>query len=569
MVNSPTTQVSRYCKYRYKNTTKKLQFLYRQLKKFFIKMNIYFPNIFGPNEDQPLDKEGALEAFTKFTQEVNDYIASQPDGKDKKPYTVMDLALGFVQVANESMCRPIRNLTEAQGHDTSKHVLACFGGAGGQHACAMARSLGMSTVFVHRYAGILSAYGIALADIVHEAQEPCTHPYEPESFQYLDERIDMLKERCREELIREGLSKDCISTEVFLNLRYDRTDCALMCNAIEDKSKNSCRHGNFEKSFLERYQREFGFDIPGRKIYVDDIRVRGVGKSSVNIRGPDNNPSGPPKPKKVTQCYFEDGLEDTSVYFLEEIASGYDIQGPAIIIDKTSTILVEPHCTACVTKEGDVRIEIGLHKHKSNIGTELDRIQLAIFSHRFMSTAEQMGRVLQRTSISTNIKERLDFSCAMFGPDGGLVANAPHIPVHLGSMQETVQYQIRNLGNDIKEGDVILTNHPVAGGTHLPDLTVITPVFYKGEPKPVFYVASRGHHADIGGLAPVMRMDESATEQRTDEAFRKCERRGRRGACTNAELPPTEKLQEMLQNLKITDKELENSKSGPEKGSGT
>ncbi|XP_078355296.1 5-oxoprolinase-like, partial [Oculina patagonica] len=176
----------------------------------------------------------------------------------------------------------------------------------------------------------------------------------------------------------------------------------------------------------------------------------------------------------TTKCYFEDGFHDTKIYLLEELSAGHTIDGPAIIVDKNSTMLVEPQCKASITTSGDIRIEIGGNQGKKSIGTELDAIQLSIFSHRFMSTAEQMGRVLQRTSISTNIKERLDFSCAMFGPDGGLVANAPHIPVHLGSMQETVQYQIRTLGDDLKEGDVILSNHPSAGGTHLPDLTVIT-----------------------------------------------------------------------------------------------
>jgi len=178
------------------------------------------------------------------------------------------------------------------------------------------------------------------------------------------------------------------------------------------------------------------------------------------------------------------------------------IEGPAIIIDQHSTILVEPQCTAFITKSGDVRIEIGKNKDRKHVTTDLDAIQLSIFSHRFMSITDQMGRVLQRTSISTNIKERLDFSCAMFGPTGGLVANGPHVPMHLGSMQETVKYQIEQLGDSLKEGDVILSNHPSAGGTHLPDLTVITPVFYPGQPDPVFFVASRGHHADVGGIAP-------------------------------------------------------------------
>ncbi|KAL9974393.1 hypothetical protein ACROYT_G011417 [Oculina patagonica] len=465
----------------------------------------FFPKIFGKNEDLPLDLEGSWSAFKKLTEQVNEFLSSQEDSAKKDPLTVEQVAMGFITVANETMCRPIRALTEARGHDTSRHVLACFGGAGGQHACSIARSLGMSTVFIHRFAGILSAYGLALADVVHEAQEPCARVYNKESFGYLDERIDILTQKCIEELKSQGFEESQISTEAFLHMRYSGTDCALMCTADpqkEAKPGESCHHGDFGQAFNERYVREFGFTIPNRQILVDDVRVRGTGHSKTSVAHEVPKASTPPPVKKTTKCYFEDGFHDTKIYLLEELSAGHTIDGPAVIVDKNSTMLVEPQCKASITTSGDIRIEIGGNQGKKSIGTELDAIQLSIFSHRFMSTAEQMGRVLQRTSISTNIKERLDFSCAMFGPDGGLVANAPHIPVHLGSMQETVQYQIRTLGDDLKEGDVILSNHPSAGGTHLPDLTVITPVFYPGQPKPVFFVASRGHHADIGGSAP-------------------------------------------------------------------
>ncbi|XP_068721717.1 5-oxoprolinase-like isoform X2 [Montipora capricornis] len=467
----------------------------------------FFPKIFGKTEDLPLDFDGSWAAFKKLTEEVNKFLSSQSDGDAKKePLSIAEVAMGFITVANETMCRPIRALTEARGHDTARHVLACFGGAGGQHACSIARSLGMSTVFIHRYAGILSAYGLALADVVHEAQEPCAREYNTESFSFLDERIDFLTEKCIKELKSQGFEESQISTEAFLHMRYSGTDCALMCSASSAKPdlqpSTACRHGDFGQAFNKRYIREFGFTIPSRQILIDDIRVRGTGHSKTSVAHEVPAADTPPPVKKVTKCYFEDGFHQTKIYLLEELAAGHSIDGPAVIVDNTSTILVEPQCKAVITKSGDITIEIGGNQTKKSIGTELDAIQLSIFSHRFMSTAEQMGRVLQRTSISTNIKERLDFSCAMFGPDGGLVANAPHIPVHLGSMQETVQYQIRTLGNDLKEGDVILSNHPSAGGTHLPDLTVITPVFHPGQSKPVFYVASRGHHADIGGSAP-------------------------------------------------------------------
>ncbi|XP_050396145.1 5-oxoprolinase isoform X1 [Patella vulgata] len=459
----------------------------------------YFPAIFGETEDQPLDKSATLAAFKTLTDQVNTFLSSQ---SGSKTMSLEEIAMGFINVANESMCRPIRALTQAKGHDTSRHTLACFGGAGGQHACAIARSLGMSQVFVHRYAGILSAYGMALADVVHETQEPCSKEYVKVSFSYLDERIEALKETCITELQRQGFDLVNIETQVFLHLRYDRTDCALMVNADSyPATSDSSKYGDFRSAFIQRYQTEFGFVLVNRCIMVDDVRVRGVGKSTAASNQNIPSYTAPPTVEKVVKCYFDSGNLDTSVFLLDKLHSGHAIQGPAIIIDKNSTVLIEPSCTGTITTTGDIHIVIGSGIIKT-VGIELDTIQLSIFSHRFMSIAEQMGRVLQRTSISTNIKERLDFSCALFGDDGGLVANAPHIPVHLGAMQETVQYQIKALGDDLHDGDVILSNHPQAGGSHLPDLTVITPVFHAGEKKPVFFVASRGHHADIGGITP-------------------------------------------------------------------
>uniref|UniRef100_A0A8B9VQB0 5-oxoprolinase, ATP-hydrolysing n=1 Tax=Anas zonorhyncha TaxID=75864 RepID=A0A8B9VQB0_9AVES len=456
----------------------------------------FFPRIFGPGEDQPLCRDAALRALRGLAERVGAGTPGQP------PMSVEEVAMGFIRVANEAMCRPIRALTQARGHDTSRHVLACFGGAGGQHACAIARALGMKKVFIHKYSGVLSAYGMALADVVHEAQVPCALRYEPAAFAQLDERIAALEQECRQALAAQGFSSDQIRTEAFLHLRYERTDCALMCSAKgHPPTPSSCRAGDFAAAFASRYRTEFGFTIPDRAVVVDDVRVRGTGSTGISCESP-LAPSGePPRVETVTRCYFEEGYLETPVFLLEQLSCDHSIPGPAIIIDKNSTILVEPGCTASLTELGDVCIAVGSGR-PSAVGTQLDPVQLSIFSHRFMSIAEQMGRILQRTAISTNIKERLDFSCALFGPDGGLVSNAPHIPVHLGAMQETVQFQIRRLGDDLREGDVLLSNHPCAGGSHLPDLTVITPVFWPGVPKPVFFVASRGHHADIGGITP-------------------------------------------------------------------
>ena len=463
----------------------------------------YFPKIFGTTEDQPLDKEATMKAFEALASQVNEFLLTSKEAISKKKMSMMEVAMGFINVANEAMCRPIRALTQAKGYDTSRHILACFGGAGGQHACAIARSLGMTRVRVHKYAGILSAYGMALADVVYETQEPCSLKYNEENFAAIDERILTLSKECVRELEKQGFSSDQIETEPYLHLRYDGTDCALMCGpSVLSSSRDSvCTNGDFMKTFVDRYQTEFGFVLTGRHVMVDDIRVRGVGKSFPAHETPIDEAKSTPAAEKETQVYFSGGYLPTKVYNLEKLKGGHQIQGPAIIMDKLSTILVEPDCTAFVTKTGNLEIIIGSGKI-NQIGPELDSIQLSIFSHRFMSIAEQMGRVLQRTAISTNIKERLDFSCALFGPDGGLVSNAPHIPVHLGAMQETVQYQLRRRGGDLQDGDVILSNHPSAGGSHLPDLTVITPVFRKGVTRPIFFVASRGHHADIGGITP-------------------------------------------------------------------
>lgn len=257
---------------------------------------------------------------------------------------------------------------------------------------------------------------------------------------------------------------------------------------------------SYEKVFIAKYKKEYGFTLT-RRIYVDDIWVRGIGKTNVNNKSLPVETRLSDKLEATDQrmVYFDGAYLSTNIYRIEDILGGDKILGPALIMDKNSTILVEPKCFAYLNRNKDVVIELEELNQKS-VEHGLDIIQLSVFSHRFMSIAEQMGRILQRTAVSTNIKERLDYSCAMFDSQGHLVANAPHIPVHLGAMQEAVKYQIRN--TTIKRGDVILSNHPGCGGSHLPDLTVITPVFNSDAEHPVFFVANRGHHADIGGMSP-------------------------------------------------------------------
>lgn len=447
----------------------------------------HFPHIFGATEDQPLDVETARKAMAALTDDINTYCAAA----GLPPMTMDEVALGFIRVANEVMVRPIREISVMRGFDIKNHVLATFGGAGPQHACAIARVLGISKIFIHRFSGILSAYGMGMADVVTERQQPSSALLCPQALKDADIVFEQLEKDARRELNHQGFSDEAIDADRFLNLRYQGTDTAIMVCRPQDN--------DYASAFRDVYRREFGFDLSGRQILIDEIRIRAranaAGLHQVNV--PKAN--GPAPVLDTVQCCFEDGRYKTFVYDLEKLGAGHYITGPALLIHQTSTILIEPDCTASITQNGNVEITVGTGTYRQ-IDTTLDPVQLSIFSNLFMSIAEQMGRMLQKTAISTNIKERLDFSCALFGPNGELVANAPHLPVHLGSMSDAVKAQIQRRGNDLTPGDVLVSNHPAAGGSHLPDITVITPVFKNHQV--IFWVASRGHHADIGGITP-------------------------------------------------------------------
>ena len=264
--------------------------------------------------------------------------------------------------------------------------------------------------------------------------------------------------------------------------------------------KNNVEFPDYVGAFRQTYLREFGFDLTHREIIVDDLRVRAVAKSHELQKYPLVEKDETPGAVGQTKCYFMSessgcgAWQETPIYHLENFGAGQQLQGPVIVMQNTSTILVEPGCSAVITEYGDVVLSVETRTFRE-IGTQADPVQVSIFGNLFMSIAEQMGRTLQRTAISTNIKERHDFSCAIFDETGGLVANAPHQPVHLGAMSEAVRQQVKLQGETLKVGDVLLTNHPIAGGSHLPDITVVTPVWQNGEA--IFYIASRGHHADI------------------------------------------------------------------------
>ncbi|KAI0139008.1 Hydantoinase B/oxoprolinase-domain-containing protein [Hypoxylon sp. NC0597] len=455
----------------------------------------YFPAIFGPDENLPLDYEITKTKFIDLTNSINAASTTQK--------TPEEVALGFLAVANEAMCRPIRALTEGKGYHTSAHRLAVFGGAGGQHAASIARNLGINTVLIHRYSSILSAYGMALANLVEEVQEPSSLVLGPSSTSEILERFKVLRERAIQGLLQQGVSSNKhIETQQFLNLRYEGTDTQMMVSLPED--------GDFKRAFEELHQQEFSFLLPSRDIVVDDIRVRGIAKElerqSHNVYKELAETETRPKPtyNKLTRTYFANvGWVDTPIYLLRNLQPGDQIEGPGIIIDDTQTIVVTPFSTAKVLSE-HIILTVGSQSQsfspQSLSLTDPDPAQLSIFGHRFMSIAEQMGRTLQKTAVSINIKERLDFSCAIFGPSGDLVANAPHVPVHLGSMAYAVKYQHELYGKELQPGDVLVSNHPIAGGTHLPDITVITPVFDPSSKEIIFYTASRGHHRDIGGF---------------------------------------------------------------------
>ena len=394
----------------------------------------FFPKIFGKTEDQGLDEKASEKLFQELTDEINKEIAG--DNEDKK-MTPDEVAYGFIKIANETMTRPIRSLTEAKGHDTSQHRLATFGGAGGQHAVAIAESLGIKQILVHRYSSVLSAYGMALADVVDESQVPSSKIWSDKGtvVDELKKTMQELKDKSTAKLRDQGFSDENIVFEEYLNMRYRGTESALMIVRPNEEEAKKDFNGDdwaFGKAFVKQHQQEFGFTLPDRDIIVDDVRARGIGKSfeglekTVDMQLKEIKPKDLGKGKRycVSKVYFEGGREDTLVYKLEDLDVGDRIQGPAIIADGTQTIVITPGSTALII-ETHVIINIGKEEGQGTgvNAKEVDPIMLSIFAHRFMAIAEQMGRALQKTSVSTNVKERLDYSCALFDSTGGLVAN--------------------------------------------------------------------------------------------------------------------------------------------------
>lgn len=367
-----------------------------------------------------------------------------------------------------------------------------------EHACSIADKLGINRILIHKWSSLLSAYGISQSQLSYDASEPYSGDFSMDEIPRIRERIDVLKKVVRAELVSQGANEKSIRYDEALSLRYFGTDTNLVISKPEDE--------DYGAAFISEHMREFAF-VLGRNIVIDSVQVRATGNAGIvtktipPTKGLERIKANPKTaPADEHQKLYVDGRwQDARIHRLESVPAGSIIDGPALILDKTQTILVEPRFRGYILSE-HVVIEKVDHAivQQETADDEFSPIQLSVFAHRFMAIAEQMGNTLQRTSISTSIRERLDFSCAIFSPDGQLVANAPHIPIHLGSMQMAIQAQHREWLGRLQPGDVLMTNHPEWGGTHLPDITVVTPVFVGDEI--AFYTASRGHHTDIGKL---------------------------------------------------------------------
>lgn len=417
-------------------------------------------------------------------------------------YTPEDLAAGFLEIANATMARAIRNVSIAKGYDPAAAVLAPFGGAGGQHACALADELGMTQILAHPWAGVLSAYGIGLADVRRFRQQSVLEPLSSESRATLASLIERMIEEATAEVLADVVPPNRISPPmVSFDLRYKGVETTL--NIIEPPD------GDFAAAYTQQHQQLYGYVRTGRPIEVAAIRVEIIGQGAQAVQ-PSTSVSAldtPPPSEQHHQIYLQGQWTAAPIVRREDLRPGHLFTGPAIIAESTSTLVLDPGFTAQVLSMGEIVISRNTEATKSgqanvlSISASVDPVQLELFHQTFTSIAEQMGVTLQQTSVSTNVKERLDFSCALFDAQGGLVVNAPHIPVHLGAMGETVRCILRD-NPHLAPGDVFVTNDPYRGGSHLPDVTVITPVHDPDTEQLLFLTASRAHHAEIGGIVP-------------------------------------------------------------------
>jgi 5-oxoprolinase (ATP-hydrolysing) len=444
----------------------------------------FFPKIFGPNQNETIDADAVKKAFGEMAGEIGD---------GKTPEQVAD---GFIHIAVENMANAIKKISVQRGYDVTRYALNCFGGAGGQHACLVADSLGIKTVLIHPLSGLLSAYGMGLADIRATRQQAIEESFGESTRKIIEELGAKLGTDASAEVEGQGVPRADISVHVRPHIRYAGTDTALEVPAgTLDEMK---------AAFQTAHRARFGFIDESKELVVEAVAVEAVG-GGAKFEEPDTAPDANalPAPARKTRFFINGAWHDANVFLREGLKPGHNVEGPSIIIEPNQTIVVDDGWQATVnTKNHLVLRRVKELARTRAIGTEADPVMLEIFNNLFMSIAEQMGVTLQNTAYSVNIKERLDFSCAVFDAEGSLVANAPHMPVHLGSMDRSVETVMRENKGKIKPGDVYALNAPYNGGTHLPDITVCTPVFDEAGKDILFWVASRGHHADVGGVTP-------------------------------------------------------------------
>ncbi len=443
----------------------------------------FFPKIFGPNRDEALDADAVKTAFAELADKI---------GGGRKPEEVAD---GFLRIAVENMANAIKKISVQRGYDVTGYALTCFGGAGGQSGCMVADSLGMETVILHPFSGILSAYGMGLADIRASRQQAVIKRLEEALMPALGTLRTELAAQTEAELKAQGVTGIDCETLARAHLRYEGTDTPLPVLLASPAEMMA--------AFEEAHRKQFGFAYENKPVVVEALEVESSG-GGAGITEPDHPLSeGTPEPARTTRVYASGQWHEAGVYLRAGLKPGMKVPGPALVIEPHATIVVEPGWQAEINVKDHVILRRVVPLERSAaIGTHADPVMLEVFNNLFMSIAEQMGLTLQNTAYSVNIKERLDFSCAVFDRNGALVANAPHMPVHLGSMDRSVETVIKLNQGQIRPGDVFALNAPYNGGTHLPDITVVSPVFDDAGEEILFWSASRGHHADVGGSAP-------------------------------------------------------------------
>lgn len=446
-----------------------------------------FPKVFGKNGNEMLDPNIVVDLFKEMAD-----IILKDTGWEMSPE---EIAEGFLDVAVENMAQAIKTISTQKGHDVSEYTLCCFGGAGGQHACRIADSLGMRKIFIHPYSGVLSAYGMGLADRRSIRERTVEKELRDDMLGELRDLSGDLSRQCIEEMTAQGMDGRMMRTSITAHLKYSGTDTSLPVDLSDVCNMRSSFHG--------MHRERFGFIMDGRELIVESMSVEVIARSGEIEEMDIGTIPYSPQRKDTTHLFLDGERRSAPVYKREVLRPGANLQGPAIISERTGTNVIERGWSAEINGMGHLILSrIDPARVKNAVGTDADPVMLEIFNKLFMSIAEQMGYTLRNTAHSVNIKERLDFSCAIFDPNGDLVANAPHIPVHLGSMSESVRALLKTENVNPGPGDVYLINSPYNGGTHLPDITVISPVFDRPGSRIIFYTASRGHHADIGGITP-------------------------------------------------------------------